>query len=609
VLAGESFTLSQAYYLGSVNGNPDHRAIITEGDFIDLREDLDATARGKKNSANFDTAQPRRDDAKTNKQADPDLVYAALSVLPNSSDIEWPEWNSMGMACWHATSGDERAFAAFDMWSHKSAKYNEATTRERWQRYFTSPPTEIGAGTIFQKADQAQPGWRALVGLPIEKVNEILRLAKLSMAQYDTERKETAKRLGLRLQTLDDIVGRLCSRMTMNVDDDARQGSRIEFAAFEPWPDAVDGQTLVADMVKAVRSHMILSEHQALAVALWIIHTHAVEVADHTPRLQIKSPTMRCGKSTLLNVIKPMVPRALNTENITTAALFRLIEMYQPMLLIDEADSFLKRDDGRDNEEMRGIMNAGHGRQSGSVIRTVGEDFEPRAFNVFGPIAFAWLVKRGMHVAQTLEDRSITIELRRRLPEEKIERLRSTRTGHLRDLGRRVARWFVDHKLSLVNADPPLPEALNDRAQDNWRPLVAIADAISTDLSQAARDAAIKIAAENIGGGEEDASIMALADVAAIFELRRIEQLASQDAVAALIALEDRPWGEWRRGRPLTKAGLARLLKPFGIKPKELRFGPNETRRGYEAAPIREAKSRFVDTEVTVTEGDLNDEF
>ena len=127
--------------------------------------------------------------------------------------------------------------------------------------------------------------------------------------------------------------------MTMtDDDDDSRQGSRIEFAAFEPWPDAVDGETLIADMVKAIRSHVILSEHQALAVALWIIHTHAVEVADHTPRLQIKSPTMRCGKSTLLNVIKPMVAKPLSTENITTASLFRLIEMYQPTLLIDEAD-------------------------------------------------------------------------------------------------------------------------------------------------------------------------------------------------------------------------------------------------------------------------------
>ena len=44
IFAQESFTLSQAYYFGSVNHNPEHRAVITEGDFIDLREDLDAGA-------------------------------------------------------------------------------------------------------------------------------------------------------------------------------------------------------------------------------------------------------------------------------------------------------------------------------------------------------------------------------------------------------------------------------------------------------------------------------------------------------------------------------------------------------------------------------------
>ena len=79
-------------------------------------------------------------------------------------------------------------------------------------------------------------------------------------------------------------------RRSTDDDDKNMQGSRIEFEAFEPWPAAVDGKALTVDMVKAVRSHVILSEHQALATALWIIHTHAVEVAEHTPRLQIKSP-------------------------------------------------------------------------------------------------------------------------------------------------------------------------------------------------------------------------------------------------------------------------------------------------------------------------------
>jgi hypothetical protein len=47
IFAGESFTLSQAYFFGAVNGNPEHKAEIVEGDFIDLRNDLDAGALGK----------------------------------------------------------------------------------------------------------------------------------------------------------------------------------------------------------------------------------------------------------------------------------------------------------------------------------------------------------------------------------------------------------------------------------------------------------------------------------------------------------------------------------------------------------------------------------
>ena len=426
---------------------------------------------------------------------------------------------------------------------------------------------------IFQRADQAQRGWRALAGLSIEKVTEVLRLAKLSVVQYDAERKTSANQLGIRVSTLDDIVDQLRTPMTHDADDN-RQGTRKEFAAFEPWPDAVDGEVLIADMVRAIRSHVILSKHQALAVAIWIIHTHAIEVADHTARLQIKSPVWQCGKTTLLATVAAMVPKALETENISTAALFRIIEMRQPTLVIDEADNFLKTPDGRDNQETVGILNSGH-KRGGSFIRTVGEDFEPRTFQTFAPVAFAWLVKRGVHVSPTLEDRSITIELRRRLPDEEITRLRSTRTGHLHQLGRRVARWVTDHQSSLVDADPAMPEQLSDRAQDNWRPLVAIADAISTDLGQVARAAAIKIVEENIGG-EDDAGTLALADVAAIIKTKLVGQppkslkgISSSDLVRALVLLDERPWKEWRRGSALNEHSLARLLKPFSLCRRE----------------------------------------
>lgn len=234
------------------------------------------------------------------------------------------------------------------------------------------------------------------------------------------------------------------------------------------------------------------------------------------------------------------------------------------------------------------------------VIRTVGEDFEPRAFKVFGPVAYAWLVKRGMHVAQTLEDRSITIELRRRLPNEEITRLRSTRTNHLRVLGRRIARWFTDHRSSLVDAEPSLPEQLSDRAQDNWRPLITLADVISTDLGQTARHAALKLAEENTGG-EDDAGTLVLADVAAITKrwlqqsqlLQNRKGIPSAYLIAELVNMADRQWMVWSRGTALTEHSLARLLKPFSLFPKKIRQGRNLF-RGYVPLKVLEAAERYV---------------
>jgi putative DNA primase/helicase len=520
--------------------------------------------------------------------ANVNLIAAAVAVIPNlgptpPATSNWGEWCSMVMAIYRATGGSDAGLEIAKAYSSKCVEKNDdAGTEKKWRELHSSPPDRIGAGTLFFKADEANPRWRALVGIPIRQAVKVVELAALPPLRYEQCRKQAARDLGMRVPVLDEVILRL---RPPGSDGDEAQGTQITFEPTEPWPDAVDGAELVADMVRVVRNHVILSEHQALAVALWVLHAHAVEYAEHTPRLQIRSPTMRCGKTTLMSTIAPMLPKALNTENITTAALFRVIEMCQPTLLIDEADSFLRRDDGRDNEEMRGILNAGHAR-GGQVIRVVGENHEPRAFNVFAPVAYAWLVRRGLQVAQTLEDRSITIELRRRLPDERIERLRSNRTGHLEVLGRRAARWVADHEQRLRDADPPLTDDLNDRAKDNWRMLAAIADAMSDEIGAEARAAALKIAEENLQS-DDDASTMALGDVAAIcdemeFEAQRklmgvstrvtlpedsserlVKAVSSQDLVCALVVMEDRPWGEWRRGQPLTQNSLASVTEVF----------------------------------------------
>ena len=135
-----------------------------------------------------------------------------------------------------------------------------------------------------------------------------------------------------------------------------------------------------------IRRHVVLDQAAADATALWIAHTHAIDAAYVTPRLAITSPEKRCGKTTLLSVLCPVVARPLSAANITPATVFRAIDAVRPCLLVDEADTFFGQ-----AEELRGIINAGHCRATATVLRTVDtpEGFEVREFSVWGPVAIA----------------------------------------------------------------------------------------------------------------------------------------------------------------------------------------------------------------------------
>jgi hypothetical protein len=166
-LAGESFTLSTAFLYGSVNNNPAHRAMVLDGDFIDLRDDLHAGSIYRDGSrvgssageAAYDDGfgQERHNASGDDPYADRKLIEAALDIIPNA-DLGWIDWNRVGMAAHRATRSS--GFDAFDKWSKKSKKYNENTTIERWHSFSKSPPDKIGAGTIVRMADEISPGWR-----------------------------------------------------------------------------------------------------------------------------------------------------------------------------------------------------------------------------------------------------------------------------------------------------------------------------------------------------------------------------------------------------------------------------------------------------------------
>jgi putative DNA primase/helicase len=150
--------------------------------------------------------------------------------------------------------------------------------------------------------------------------------------------------------------------------------------------------------------------------------------------------------------------RPLAASSISAAAVFRTIEKYSPTLIVDEADACLG-----ENEELRGVINSGHTRDTAFVVRTVGDDHQPKRFSTWGFKAIAGIGKR----ASTIEDRGITISLERKLASEKVERLRHAPKALFGALARKLARFASDNAAQIEEARPGLPEALNDRAQDS----------------------------------------------------------------------------------------------------------------------------------------------
>jgi putative DNA primase/helicase len=280
----------------------------------------------------------------------------------------------------------------------------------------------------------------------------------------------------------------------------------------------------------------------------------------------------------------------------TTASIFRVIEAAHPTLMVDEADTFLST-----AEETRGVINAGHCRATATVVRCVETPtgYEPRGFGVWGATAIAAIKK----LPDTIEDRAIKIAMRRRRPDERVERMRLDRLGALKPLARRAARWAADHVGDLGKMDPDVPDELHDRAADNWRPLLAIADTAGGNWPERARRAAVMLTRD----GAEDAATfptMLLADLRELFAAEPSGVLMTAEILAALHRREDRPWPEYRRGKPITDRQMASLLKPFRVSPGTVRRGAT-TGKGYRAADLEDAWARYLPPLGSVTPSQL----
>jgi Protein of unknown function (DUF3631) len=465
---------------------------------------------------------------------------------------------------------------------------------EGWDLADEPPP---GVGGEFLAALLASAGpWTDEPEPPQTPVSEqevkaaVRRLADLSSARYEIERKVTAKHLGIELRRLDRLVKGERENGGDEGDCLSGQGSPVEIADVEPWPEPVSGSAVLDGISKAVRDYVVVTARQADAIALWAVWTHAFDACDFSPKLDAESPEKRSGKTRLAEVLERLVARPLFISGISPSALFRIVERHRPTLLLDEMDVTMKAN-AEIPEVMRGLINSGFARRGARVIRNVpvpGGGYEPRAFSTWCPMFIAGIGKR----PDTVVDRSVTIPMKRKKPDEKVNRLRERDGLELWELGRKAARWAADDIKAIEEVDPEPVQGLNDRAADAWSPLFAVAEVAGGEWPKRARHAALELS----GGSEaaETAREMLLADLREMFEEDVSDVLFTKEILPALQERDDRPWPEWKNGRPITSRQLAALLKPLGIKgDKTVRRGP-DTAKGYKREHFEDAFSRYL---------------
>ena len=121
---------------------------------------------------------------------------------------------------------------------------------------------------------------------------------------------------------------------------------------------------------------------------------------------------------------------------------------------------------------------------------------------------------------------------------------------------------------------------------------MAIAELLEGDWPEHITTAMLTIEG-NKSDDEDGIGVMILTDIKQAFADKKVDRIFSQDLVDYLIDIDDRPWCEWRHGQPMTKMTLSKLLRPFSIKPKDIRVSYTVS-RGYTHDVFKDAFSRYL---------------
>ena len=328
------------------------------------------------------------------------------------------------------------------------------------------------------------------------------------------------------------------------------------------------------------------------AVTLWAAHTHIIKDLWTTPRLAILSAELSSGKTRVLEVLELLVLEGLLSLSASPASIFRLLAQEKITLLFDEADTvFSKRGKDDTHEDLRALLNSGY-RKGATIPRCVGPKHDVVRFEVFCAAALAGIGD----MPDTITSRSVIIRMKRRAENERIEQFRyrhEQQAGHaLRD---RLAAWAGNNGEKVADHIPEMPLGIVDRSAEVWEPLLTVADFAGGEWPKMARGSCEYLCSEAVER-RDSLGVRLLSDLRIVFKdkdkVRTAEIIERLTTDPDSLLDDDAPWAELY-GKPINSRGLARLLKPYGIKPTKVRID-DKPFQGYYAADLHDAQVRYL---------------
>ena len=388
-------------------------------------------------------------------------------------------------------------------------------------------------------------------------------------------RRELAKKFKLTQAYLDQVRERLAKAAQPEPDDKANEDIIRDI---EPAAHPVDGEEIFYKLTEELIGLVVFDKDDtvlpsgAIATALWVISTHYYElfpdrgeplddIFDHATRLMISAGTIRSGKTRLLETVACFGRRVLRASNLSAAVMFRVCERFRPTIMLDEVDQARLNEDGN---ALVQLINDGF-EPGGAALRVGGEKNERiDIFRVFTPVALSGI---GRLPAAT-EDRCLRIVLVRKPAGRTTARLTKAKKKHLRSLAPEILRWTQDSRKVLVqNLEPDFPAGIeNDRDEDLWRPLLAIADTIGGEVPALARRAMLELIAvghEQSVGEELMTAICALMEEELVVH-PKVHQIALPRLVGLVNGVEG-SWSEHRGGLGCDSRWLSKQLKSFSL--------------------------------------------